>query len=120
MRSPLSTGAQSNFCFDCKPVTSSANGSCLVGMAFLDALDRLPARPEAVGGLTHGADPIVSAMVVPSDVRKRPIQGFYVRRTLKRHGTKRRGGASASGSDHSGGSRAGGSRGHERQRALPP
>ena len=86
----LSTGAKSNFYFDCKPVTLSADGSYLVGMAFLDALDELPERPEAVGGLTHGADPIVSAMVVLSHVRKRPIQGFYVRKEAKRHGTKRR------------------------------
>ena len=86
----LSTGAKSNFYFDCKPVTLSADGSYLVGTAFLDALDKLPGRPEAVGGLTHGADPIVSAMVVLSHVRKRPIQGFYVRKEAKRHGTKRR------------------------------
>ena len=86
----LSTGAKSNFYFDCKPVTLSADGSYLVGMAFLDALDELPEPPQAVGGLTHGADPIVSAMVVLSHVRKRPIQGFYVRKEAKRHGTKRR------------------------------
>ena len=86
----LSTGAKSNFYFDCKPVTLSADGSYLVGTAFLDALDKLPGCPEAVGGLTHGADPIVSAMVVLSHVRKRPIQGFYVRKEAKRHGTKRR------------------------------
>ena len=86
----LSTGAKSNFYFDCKPVTLSADGSYLVGMAFLDALDELPEPPQAVGGLTHGADPIVSAMVVLSHVRKRPLQGFYVRKEAKRHGTKRR------------------------------
>jgi orotate phosphoribosyltransferase len=86
----LSTGAKSNFYFDCKPVTLSADGSYLVGMAFLDALDELPEPPQAVGGLTHGADPIVSAMVVLSHVRERPIQGFYVRKEAKRHGTKRR------------------------------
>ena len=86
----LSTGAKSNFYFDCKPVTLSADGAYLVGMAFLDVLDEFPERPEAVGGLTHGADPIVSAMVVLSHVRKCPIEGFYVRKEAKRHGTKRR------------------------------
>ena len=85
----LSTGAKSNFYFDCKPVTLSADGSYLVGMAFLDALSELPEQPEAVGGLTHGADPIVSAMVVLSHVRGCPIQGFYVRQKAKSHGTKR-------------------------------
>ena len=86
----LSTGVKSNFYFDCKPVTLSADGAYLVGMAFLDALEELPERPEAVGGLTHGADPIVSAMVVLSHVRECPIGGFYVRKDVKRHGTKRR------------------------------
>ena len=86
----LSNGAKSNFYFDCKPVTLSADGSYLVGTAFLDALDELPEFPEAVGGLTHGADPIVSAMVVLSHVRGRPVQGFYVRKETKSHGTKRR------------------------------
>ena len=86
----LSTGAKSNFYFDCKPVTLSADGAYLVGMAFLDALEALPERPEAVGGLTHGADPIVSAMVVLSHVRECPIDGFYVRKEVKGHGTKRR------------------------------
>ena len=32
----LGAGAQSNFCFDCKPVTSSADGSCPGGMAAPD------------------------------------------------------------------------------------
>ena len=86
----LTTGAKSNFYFDCKPVTLSADGAYLVGMAFLDALERLPERPQAVGGLTHGADPIVSAMVVLSHVRGCPIDGFYVRKEPKRHGTKSR------------------------------
>jgi orotate phosphoribosyltransferase len=85
----LSTGVKSNFYFDCKPVTLSADGAYLVGMAFLDALEALPERPEAVGGLTHGADPIVSAIVVLSHVRDCPIDGFYVRKEAKRHGTKR-------------------------------
>lgn len=86
----LSNGAKSNFYFDCKPVTLSADGAYLTGTAFLDALDELPERPEAVGGLTHGADPIVSAMVVLSHVRGRPLQGFYVRKETKSHGTRRR------------------------------
>ena len=34
--STLGAGAQSNFCFDCKPVTSSADGSCPGGMAAPD------------------------------------------------------------------------------------
>ena len=86
----LSSGAKSNFYFNCKPVTLSADGAWLVGAAFLDAFDELPRRPDAVGGLVIGADPIVSAAVVVSHLRERPIQGFYVRKEAKGHGTKRR------------------------------
>ena len=86
----LTTGAKSNFYFDCKPVTLSADGAYLVGMAFLDALEQLAEWPQAVGGLTHGADPIVSSMVVLSHVRGRPVDGFYVRKEPKGHGTKNR------------------------------
>ena len=85
----LSTGAKSNFYFDCKAVTLHAEGAYLTGLAFLDALDQLPERPDAVGGRTLGADPIVSAMIVLSQVRDCPIQGFYVRQQPKGHGTKR-------------------------------
>lgn len=85
----LSTGTKSNFYFDCKLVTLDAEGAYLAGLAFLDALDQLPERPDAVGGLTLGADPIVSAMIVLSRVRNCPIQGFYVRQQPKGHGTKR-------------------------------
>ena len=75
----LSNGAKSNFYFDCKPVTLSADGAYLVGMAFLDALEQLPERPAAVGGLTHGADPIVSAMVVL--VSRPSVSGWWVLRS---------------------------------------
>ena len=85
----LSTGVKSNFYFDCKLVTLDAEGAYLAGQAFLDALDQLPERPDAVGGRTLGADPIVSAMIVLSQVRDCPIQGFYVRQQPKSHGTKR-------------------------------
>lgn len=86
----LSSGAKSSFYFNCKPVTLSSDGAYLVGTAFLDALERLPEQPQAVGGLTHGADPIVSAMVVLSHVRQQPLQGFYVRKEPKGHGTRQR------------------------------
>ena len=86
----LTSGVKSNFYFDCKPVTLSADGAYLVGMAFLDALEQLPEQPRAVGGLTHGADPIVSSMVVLSHLRGCPLDDFYVRKEPKRHGTKNR------------------------------
>ena len=57
----LSSGKESTYYFDCKPVTLSAAGAPLVGDAFVNALEGLPGDVTAVGGLTHGADPIIGA-----------------------------------------------------------
>lgn len=86
----LSTGKKSNFYFDCKPVTLSSDGAPLVGDVFLDALSELLEQPTAVGGLTHGADPIVGAMMLRAHERRRPLEGFYVRKQAKKHGTQQR------------------------------
>lgn len=80
----LSTGRQSTFYFDCKPVTLSSDGAPLVADAFLEKLSLLPEKITAVGGRTLGADPIVSAMIM----RGQRLEGFYVRETKKSHGTK--------------------------------
>lgn len=84
----LSNGSVSAYYFDCKKVTLSADGAALVGEAFLDVIERLPKRPLAIGGLTHGADPIVSAVMLRARERGSKIDGFYVRKEPKNHGTK--------------------------------
>ncbi len=85
----LSTGKQSNYYFDCKPVTLSAAGASLVADAFLDVLNSFHEPVSAVGGLTHGADPIIGAMMMRACERGQQLDGFYVRKEPKRHGTKR-------------------------------
>lgn len=88
-RITLSTGRESTFYFDCKPVTLSSDGAPLVGDAFLDKLALL--QPAiAIGGLTLGADPIVGAMMLRAHDRGQSLEGFYVRPKAKEHGTKRR------------------------------
>ena len=86
----LSTGKLSNFYFDCKLVTLSSDGAPLVGEAFLDALSAMPEQPTAVGGLTLGADPIIGAMMLMAHRRGQALEGFYVRKEPKKHGTKLR------------------------------
>ena len=93
-RRTLSSGKASTYYFDCKPVTLSADGAPLVGDAFVQALDALPASAlpaqiRAIGGLTHGADPIVGATMLRAAAQGRPLDGFYVRKQPKRHGTMR-------------------------------
>jgi orotate phosphoribosyltransferase len=44
--------------------------------------------PEAVGGLTLGADPIVGAMLALAGLEDLRLKGFIVRKATKDHGTK--------------------------------
>jgi orotate phosphoribosyltransferase len=84
----LSTGRNSKFYFNCKPVTLSSDGASLVADAFLDKLALLPETVTAVGGRTLGADPIVGAMMMRALERGQRLEGFYVREKQKSHGTK--------------------------------
>ena len=43
--------------------------------------------PEAVGGITLGADPIVTAVSLTSALRENPIPAFIIRKEPKKHGT---------------------------------
>jgi len=50
-------------------------------------LSLLPPDTQAVAGLTLGADPIVSAVIVVSAYENRPIPALIVRKEAKGHGT---------------------------------
>lgn len=84
----LSNGAHSNHYFDCKRVTLSSEGAELVGDAVLEAIQRLPEKPAAIGGLTHGADPIIGAVMMRARQSGISLSGFYVRKEPKNHGTR--------------------------------
>ena len=83
----LSSGRTSDFYIDCKRVSLTAEGHFLVGQLFHAAIDRLAPAAEAVGGLTLGADPLVSATSLVSFIAGRPLAGFLVRKEPKGHGT---------------------------------
>jgi orotate phosphoribosyltransferase len=88
-RITLTSGAVSDYYFDCKRVMLSAEGAPLVGQAVLDAMKRFPERPTAVGGLTNGADPIVGAAMMKAAEEGLHLDGFYIRKEPKKHGTQR-------------------------------
>jgi orotate phosphoribosyltransferase len=81
----LASGAKAAFFFDMKMVTLSAEGSYLVGKVMFDMLKDVDVA--AVGGLTLGADPIVTAVSVVSYIEGRPIPAFIERGVVKDHGT---------------------------------
>lgn len=85
----LSTGAQSSFYFDCKRATLHGESLDLIGDAFLAAIESLPVRPDAIGGLTLGADFITAAVVVAAYRRGLRLEGSIARKEPKKHGTKK-------------------------------
>jgi len=80
----LSSGQKSSYYINCKPVTLHAEGALATGRVLLSML---PLQVQAVGGLTLGADPIVTAVSVVSALEGRSIPALIVRKETKGHGT---------------------------------
>lgn len=85
----LASGRQASFYLDAKQVVLDAHGSMLIGQAILQRLQSLGQMPDAVGGLSIGADPVTSAVVTMAGVQGIAMKGFLVRKEPKEHGTKR-------------------------------
>ena len=62
----LSSGGTSDYYIDCRITTLHAEGGRLTGHAILELLEGNGIEAEAVGGLTMGADPIVSNVATAS------------------------------------------------------
>ena len=92
----LSSGGTSDYYIDCRTTTLHADGGRLTGHAILELLEQYGIDAEAVGGLTMGADPIVSNVATASAWRAQSnpaaplLHGFLVRKAEKAHGTGRR------------------------------
>src|SRR5919109_4915686 len=82
----LSSGGTSDYYIDCRTTTLDAKGSRLTGEVFLEEIRGRGWNPQAIGGLTMGADPIVVAVSVVSG----ELNGFLVRKAEKQHGTGQR------------------------------
>src|SRR5499427_6314983 len=82
----LSSGGTSDYYIDCRTTTLDAKGSGLTGEVFLEEIKQRGWKPQAIGGLTMGADPIVVAVSVVSG----ELNGFLVRKAEKLHGTGQR------------------------------
>ncbi len=85
----LASGREASFYLDAKQVVLDAHGSMLIGQAILQRLQSLGQMPDAVGGLSIGADPVTSAVVTMAGVQGIAMKGFLVRKEPKEHGTKR-------------------------------
>jgi orotate phosphoribosyltransferase len=86
----LSSGLKSDYYIDCRTTTLHAQGAELTGRVFLELFQEHGWHPAAIGGLTLGADPIVTAVAVISAQAHTPIHGFLVRKAEKAHGMSQR------------------------------
>ena len=82
----LSSGGTSDYYIDCRTTTLDARGAQLTGQVFLEEIQKRGWNPQAIGGLTMGADPIVVSVSIASG----EINGFLVRKAEKQHGTGQR------------------------------
>ncbi|QNI37953.1 orotate phosphoribosyltransferase [Edaphobacter albus] len=92
----LASGQKSDYYIDCRTTTLHAEGGRLSGLLLYDLIrERFP-QAEAVGGLTMGADPLVSNTASASawnhlhHKHDHLVHGFLVRKAEKTHGTGRR------------------------------
>ncbi len=83
----LSSGKLSRFYVDLKQITFDPEGAYLVGKLMYRLVRDF--KPEAVGGLTLGADPIAYSVSFVSFMEGAPIKPFVVRKEPKGHGMKR-------------------------------
>ena len=82
----LASGKRASYYLDGKQVTLDPEGARLVAEGLLELLAQ-GEWPDAIGGMSIGADPITASVVTLSAVQGRPIRGFMVRKEPKGHGT---------------------------------
>lgn len=98
----LASGQKSDYYIDCRTTTLHAEGGRLAGLLLYELIRQHMPEAQAVGGLTMGADPLVSNIATssaqfavsqglnPSGPGIHLVHGFLVRKTEKTHGTGRR------------------------------
>ena len=80
----LSSGRTSEHYIYCKPVTLSSRGLILSSILLTEHVDK---DSVAVGGLTLGADPLVSGIAVVAATEGLKLDALIVRKEAKGHGT---------------------------------
>jgi orotate phosphoribosyltransferase len=80
----LASGKTSTIYFDGKQTTLHPEGAYLIGKILFEMLRN--AKVDAVGGMTLGADPIVTSIALVSFIEGKPIPAFIIRKEPKKHG----------------------------------
>ncbi|MGQ9858480.1 MAG: orotate phosphoribosyltransferase [Thermodesulfobacteriota bacterium] len=83
----LTSGRESDFYVDGKQTSLHPEGAYLIGkLMFLQLKSKEP-MVQAVGGMTLGADPLVSSVALVSHLEGTPLPAFIIRKEPKGHGT---------------------------------
>ena len=88
----LVSGMTSHYYFDSKPTTLDPEGGYLTARMILRLLKDEGIKAQSIGGLTLGADPIVSAVAAVSFADRDefpPLSAYIVRKEAKKHGTQK-------------------------------
>ena len=83
----LASGKKAKYYLDGKQVTLDSMGARLIGEGILELMGQ--SLPQAVGGMSIGADPITAAIITMAGARGLALRGFMVRKEAKGHGTNR-------------------------------
>ena len=83
----LASGKQSSFYIDARLTTMSPEGLSSIGPIGLAMIRERGWDPDAVGGLTLGADPVSYAISYASATNGPAVRAFTVRKEAKAHGT---------------------------------
>src|SRR5262245_56282247 len=84
----LASGAKSKYYADVRQTSLHPEGALLIAKLLDPILREFDVR--AIGGLTLGADPIVGAVIAWTELQRRGLRGFIVRKEQKTHGTGNR------------------------------
>jgi orotate phosphoribosyltransferase len=83
----LASGKRAKYYLDCRQVTLDSVGAKLIGEGMLELIKLQSPLPQAVGGMSIGADPITAAVITVAAYNDVPLKGFMVRKQPKSHGT---------------------------------
>lgn len=87
-RVTLSSGAEANYYVDLRRITLDGESAPLVGRVMGELVADL--APDAVGGLTLGADPVATSMLHAAAAGGGRLDAFVVRKAGKAHGLQQR------------------------------
>ncbi len=82
----LASGEHSSIYLDVRKTALRGDGAVLIGKLLVDAIHEN--QVDAVGGMTLGADPLLTAIAIAAQETERPLHAIIVRKDAKEHGTQ--------------------------------